>query len=188
MDRRRRIWNAARGRRQAAAGRRGHHRNRRAAGLQAIEAYRVKERLWDLLGNKERSVIAVTTIDGEDIFGANSDSRAYTSADFAAAKKLRDILVRKHQSKLSAENLGRMPNNALFHAETTVLLRAAERAGGTLAGRTLTVYGDTDTCNNCEIVLPYVGLELGNPTVTFVNPDGTTRSMRDGSWIKEGSK
>lgn len=31
-------------------------------------------------------------------------------------------------------------------------------------------------------------LELGNPTVTFVNPDGTTRTMRDGSWIKEGSK
>jgi hypothetical protein len=156
--------------------------------MQAIEAYRSKERLWDLFGNKERSAIAVTTIDGKDIFGANSRSRAYTSDDFAAARKLRDTLVRKYPDELSSENLGKMPNNALFHAETTVLLRAAERAGGTLAGRTLTIYGDTDTCNNCEIVLPYVGLELGNPTVTFVNPDGTTRTMRDGSWIKEGSK
>jgi hypothetical protein len=155
--------------------------------LRAIEAYREKERLWDLFGNKEGAV-AVTTIDGKDIFGANSRSRAYTSDDFAAARKLRDTLVRKYPKKLSDENLGKMPNNALFHAETTVLLRAAERAGGTLAGRTLTIYGDTDTCNNCEIVLPYVGLELGNPTVTFVNPDGTTRTMRDGSWIKEGSK
>jgi hypothetical protein len=81
-----------------------------------------------------------------------------------------------------------MPNNALFHAETTVLMRAAKQAGGTLAGRTLTVYGDSRTCNNCEIVLPYVGLELGNPTVTFVNPDGKTMTMRDGSWIDEGSK
>jgi hypothetical protein len=156
--------------------------------LRAIEAYRVKERLWDLLGHKEHSAIAFTTINGKDIFGASSRSRAYTSDDFAAARKLRDTLVRKYPKKLSDENLGKMPNNALFHAETTVLLRAAERAGGTLAGRTLTIYGDTDTCNNCEIVLPYVGLELGNPTVTFVNPDGTTRTMRDGSWIKEGSK
>ena len=76
-----------------------------------------------------------------------------------------------------------MPSNALFHAETTVLLRAARRYGGTLAGRTLTVFGDTRMCNNCEDVLPYVGLELGNPTVTFVDPNGSTRTMHDGAWL-----
>lgn len=120
--------------------------------------------------------------------GANSELRVYTSADFAAAKKLRDTLVRKYPDELSTENLGRMPNNALFHAETTVLLRAAERAGGTLAGRTLTIYGDTQVCPNCKQVLPYVGLELGNPTVTFVDPNGSIKTMRDGSWIKEGAE
>jgi hypothetical protein len=156
--------------------------------LQAIEAYRVKERLWDLLGHKERSAIAVTTIDGEDIFGANSESRAYTSADFAEAKKLRDTLVKKYPATFGAENLGRAPNNALFHAETTVLLKAAKQAGGTLAGRTLTIYGDTRVCPNCKQVLPYVGLELGNPTVRFVDPDGSTRTMQNGSWVKEGAE
>jgi hypothetical protein len=156
--------------------------------LWAIEAYRERERLWDLLGNKERSAIAVTTVDGEDIFGASSKSRVYTSADFVAAKKLRDTLARKYPTEFSAENLGQAPNNALFHAETTVLLRAAKQAGGTLAGRTLTIYGDTRVCRNCKQVLPYVGLELGNPTVKFVDPDGSTRTMQNGSWIKEGAE
>jgi hypothetical protein len=156
--------------------------------LRAIAAYRSKERLWDLFGNKERSAIAVTTIDGEDVFGANSRSRAYTSDDFAAARKLRDVMVKKYPTKFNVENLGKAPNNALFHAETTVLLRAAERAGGTLAGRTLTIYGDTQVCPNCKQVLPYVGLELGNPTVTFVDPDGSIKTMRDGSWIKESAE
>jgi hypothetical protein len=66
--------------------------------LRAIEAYRVKERLWDLLGNTERSAIAVTTIDGKDVFGANSESRAYTSADFAAAKRLRSTRTMQNGS------------------------------------------------------------------------------------------
>jgi hypothetical protein len=89
---------------------------------------------------------------------------------------------------LSAKNIGLMPNNALFHAETTVLLRAARQSGGSLAGRTLTVFGDTRMCSNCEYVLPCVGLELGNPTVTFVDPDGSIRMMRDGSWAKQEGK
>jgi hypothetical protein len=90
--------------------------------LRAIEAYRVKERLWDLLGNKE-GVIAVTTIDGEDIFGANSESRAYTSADFAAAKKLRDTLVKKYPTTFSAENPGKAPSNARFEIEGVTTIR-----------------------------------------------------------------
>lgn len=81
-----------------------------------------------------------------------------------------------------------MPKDALFHAETTVLLRAARQNGGTLEGRTLTVYGDTETCNNCKAVLPYVRLELGNPTVKFVDPDGSTMTMRDGAWIDRRGK
>jgi hypothetical protein len=155
--------------------------------LRAIEDYRWREKLWDLFHQKEGAV-AVTTIDGEDIFGINSDSSAYTSKDDIEARKLRDILVKKYPTKFSSENLGKMPNNALFHAETTVLLKAAKRNGGTLAGRTLTVYGDSKTCNNCDRVLPYVGLELGNPTVTFVDPDGSTRTMRDGAWIDRSGK
>jgi hypothetical protein len=97
-------------------------------------------------------------------------------------------LVKKYPTTFNAENLGTAPSNALFHAETTVLLRAAKQAGGTLAGRTLTVYGDTRVCRNCQQVLPYVGLELGNPRVKFVDPDGSIRMMRGGSWMKEGAE
>jgi hypothetical protein len=59
----------------------------------------------------------------------------------------------------------------LFHAETNVLLRAAEANGGTLAGKSLDIYVDRKLCPNCERVVPLVGLELGNPTLTFVDPD-----------------
>jgi hypothetical protein len=73
-----------------------------------------------------------------------------------------------------------MPLNAFYHAETNVLLRAARQHGGSLAGRTLEVFGDAKLCNNCQEILPYVGLELGNPTVTFVEPDGARWTMRGG--------
>jgi hypothetical protein len=149
--------------------------------LQAIEAYRTEKGLWDLFGNRQ-GVVVVATIDGVDVFGSNSNSPAYTHIDSTAALRLRDSLLKKYP-QLPAKNIGQMPSDALFHAETTVLLRAARRNGGTLVGRTLTVYGDTKTCNNCRAVLPYVGLELGNPTVTFVDPDGSSMTMRDGAWI-----
>ncbi len=80
-------------------------------------------------------------------------------------------------------HVGRIPNDVFFHAETTVLLRAAREKGGTLADRTLTVHVDGHLCNRCEAVLPYVGLERGNPTVTFVDPNGSTQTMRDGAWL-----
>jgi hypothetical protein len=147
-----------------------------------IEAYRSENGLWDLFGHKN-GTIAFTTIDGTKVFGSNSTSPAYTFADKSAALRLRDILVEKYPGKFPTEDVGRMPNDALFHAETTVLLRAAREKGGTLADRTLTVHVDGHLCNNCEAVLPYVGLELGNPTVTFVDPNGSTKTMRDGAWL-----
>jgi hypothetical protein len=152
------------------------------AAKRLIEAYRSKNGLWDLFRRKHGTV-AFTNIDGINVFGSNSTSPTYTSADGAAAVRLRNILVEKYPDKFSAEHVGRVPNNALFHAETTVLLRAARQAGGTLAARTLTVHVDAQLCKDCERVLPYVGLEVGNPTVTFVDPNGLTKTMRDGAWL-----
>jgi len=147
-----------------------------------IEAYRSKQGLWDLFGHKD-GTIAFTIIDGTKVFGSNSTSPAYTSADKAAAIRMRDILVKKYPNNFPAEHVGRIPNDAFFHAETTVLLRAAREKGGTLAGQALTVHVDRLLCQRCEAVLPYVGLELGNPTVTFVDPNGSTKTMRDGDWL-----
>ena len=63
-------------------------------------------------------------------------------------------------------------------------LQTIKERRGTLAGQTLTVYVDAETCNNCEAVLPYVGLELGNPTVTFTDSKGSTITIQDGKLIK----
>jgi hypothetical protein len=151
---------------------------------QVIDRYRSENGLWDLFGHKHGTV-AFTTIDGTDIFGSNSRSPTYTSADRAAAMNMRNIVAKKYPKEFSAEHVGWMPNDAFFHAETTVLLRAARQNGGTLAERTLTVHVDESLCNSCWYALPYVGLELGNPTVTFVNPTtGATNTMRDGTWLE----
>jgi hypothetical protein len=135
-----------------------------------IQLYRSENLLLDLFGNKSGAV-AYTTIDDKDIFGSNSTSPTYTNADREAAKDLRDKLVAKYPDAMRADNVGYTPNNALFHAETNILLRAAEANGGTLAGRSLDIYVDRELCPNCERVVPLVGLELGNPTLTYVDPD-----------------
>lgn len=77
----------------------------------------------------------------------------------------------KYPDAMRADNVGRTPNNALFHAETNVLLRAAEANGGNLAGKSLDIYVDRKLCANCERVVPLVGLELGNPSLTYVDPE-----------------
>lgn len=147
-----------------------------------IEAYRSENGLWDLFRQKDGTV-TLTKINGSDVFGSNSTSPTYTAIDDDAARAMRDDLVHKFPDVLNADDIGKMPNNALFHAETTVLLRAARENGGSLAGLTLEVFADRPMCNNCDQILPYVGLELGNPTVTFIGPTGSRKTMRNGGWI-----
>jgi hypothetical protein len=89
-----------------------------------------------------------TELDDTHVFGSNSTSSAYTSADESAAMRLRNILVEKYPHTFPAnDDIGQTPNNALFHAETTVLLRAARHNRGTLSGQTLTVAVDARMCN-----------------------------------------
>jgi hypothetical protein len=146
-----------------------------------IDAFRSEH--GDLFGGHQQGTVAVTTIDGKEIYGTNSNFGDWHPIDHTEAGKLRAVLVRKHPTWASGRNLGRMPLNALYHAETNALLRAARANGGSLAGRVLEVVVDRPMCDSCKKMLPYVGLELGNPTVTFVEPNGTTRVMRDGRWI-----
>jgi hypothetical protein len=148
-----------------------------------IEAYRSENFLSDLFGRKG-GTLTYADIEGRDVFGSNSTSPTYTSRDEAAARGMRDVLIQKYPDVMQDDNIGRRPNDALFHAETTILLRAARENGGTLAGRSLEVFSDNPMCASCDTVLPLVGRELGNPTVTFVGPRGTTKTMRDGAWIE----
>ena len=146
-----------------------------------IEAYRSEHGPWDLFGHK-RGTVTWTRFDGIDFFGSNSQSPTYTRADRAAAFEMRARLLEKYPELAKSDNVGQMPSNAVFHAETTVLLRAARQNGGTLAGRTLEIFGDDLVCNNCKVILPKLGLELGNPTVTFIDHTGQSLTMRNGKW------
>jgi hypothetical protein len=75
-----------------------------------------------------------------------------------------------------------MPLNALFHAETTSLLRAARGNGGTLEGQEVEVYVDGKICKNCRTILPEVIKRLGNPTVRFTDQRGYFGAVRNGEW------
>jgi hypothetical protein len=149
----------------------------------AIEAYRSKEGLWDLFRNKMGSA-AATTVDDETIVGVNSTSPAYEPIDGIERNRLIDRYAEVHPEHAEKAMLRQMPVNAFTHAETTVLLRAARKYGGTLAGRTLEVFGEDRLCNNCEEILPFVGQELGNPTVTFFDPRGEVGTIRDGKFYR----
>ena len=148
-----------------------------------IDAYRSENGLWDLFGQR-RGTVTVTTFNGRHIFGSNSDSPTYTRADRALAEGVRRVLIQKYPDVMQTENIGQIPNNAVFHAEATVLLRAARENGGTLAGQTLEVFADRAMCGSCLTVLPKLGFELGNPTVTFIDNVGKRLIMRDGDWRK----
>jgi hypothetical protein len=151
--------------------------------MTVIEAYRSEKGLLDLLKDKI-GVVAWTRFKGQDIFGSNSTSPTYTSADRKAAERMRATLIEKYPNITQQDNIGQVPNNAFFHAEATVLLRAAKENGDTLAGQTLEVFVDRPMCEPCKTMLPYIGLELGNPTVTFIDLAGQRMTMQGGAWAK----
>lgn len=150
-------------------------------------AYRQQHGL-DLLGepvwSREQNTVALCKVDGIPFVGVNSGAFTYGSTDQSAGESLRQTLLDAYPDLMSTGNIGRFPNDALFHAETTCLLRAARANGGNLSEKAVEIFVDREMCPSCEKVLPYIGLELGNPTVTFIDSMGRVRIMRDGYWIK----
>jgi hypothetical protein len=150
----------------------------------AIEAYRSEKGLWDLF-RQPVGVVTVTTIKGKQVFGSNSTSPTYSRADRVRADAIRSVMIRKYPDTLKTERPGEKPNDAMYHAEATVLLRSAAANGGSLAGETLEVFADRPMCSSCRTVLPHLGLELGNPKVTFISPTGVRRTMQNGTWVSQ---
>jgi hypothetical protein len=152
-----------------------------------INAYRRQQGL-DLLGDpmwsREENSVAICKVGNTPVFGVNSQAFTYTDRDSATAEQLRDSLIQSYPTRMNTSNIGQFPNNAVFHAETTCLLRAARANGGTLTNKTIEVHVDRAMCRSCRRILPLIDLELGDPTVTFIGPDGSRRTMREGSWIK----
>jgi hypothetical protein len=153
----------------------------------AIEAIYRELASWDLFGhqNPDEVTVAVTTIDGRrDIHGTSSRHGDWRAIDHVEVRRLRAVILRRYPHLARGRGLTEAPLDAFYHAETKLLLRAARESGGSLAGQTFDVFVDNETCSGCKRVLGYVGLELGNPTVTFIN-SRTGRVMgvvRDGKW------
>ena len=83
----------------------------------------------------DKGMVAVTEMDGKLYFGVNSQAPGYTAADRNDANASRWALLNKEPNLTQTGNIGSMPNDSFYHAETTVLLRAARENDGTLAGR-----------------------------------------------------
>jgi hypothetical protein len=152
-----------------------------------IDAFRRQHGL-DMLGDpvwsREQNSVSTCQVDGVPYVGVNSRALTYSDRDNASAEQVRDSLIQNSPRLMNTNNTGGFPNNAVFHAEATCLLRAARANGGTLAGKTIEVTVDRKMCWSCERILPAIGLELGNPEVVFVDAKGRVRLMRDGVWIK----
>ncbi len=146
---------------------------------EAIDTYRSIHNMPPELGT-----VAYGEIGGTPFIGVNSRGPGYTDADRAAADQMRDTLLAKYPELMETENIGRIPNDALYHAEATTLLRAARANRGSLAGRTFDIQVDREMCRSCDRVLPSMGLELGNPTVRFIDATGRRKTMRNGAWIE----
>jgi hypothetical protein len=141
-----------------------------------IDSYRTFVNTSDLFGQGTwppyKGTVAVTSLGGDAIFGVNSDAPTYTEADARAALAMRDTLVQKYPDIMATGNIGRMPNDSLFHAETTTLLRAVRANGGSLAGQSIEIDVDRSLCQSCKDVLPLLRRELGSPTLIFREPSG----------------
>jgi hypothetical protein len=152
-----------------------------------IEAYRVAHNTPDLFGRptwpSDKGTVAAAEIDGSITVGVNSDSPGYTKADRKEANAWRWRLINKYPDVMSTDNIGRAPNDFVYHAEATILLRVAKGNGGTLIGQTIEVHVDREMCNSCKLVLPKLGMELGDPRVTFVDRSGARRTMQNGRWL-----
>ena len=109
---------------------------------------------------------------------------SYSRDDAVAAEKMRETLVEKYPGIMRSDNIGWKPNDALYHAEANLLMRAAKANGGDLSGKNLEVVVDRSMCGSCATVLPLVSRELGNPTVTFIGPNGVVKMLRNGDWVR----
>ena len=152
-----------------------------------IGAYRAANNMPDLFGrpswSNDKGTVAVTEIDGKLYFGINSGAPGYTTGDQKEADNWRWVLKDKYPNELRTKNIGSVPNDSFYHAESNLLMRAARENNGTLEGRTIDVHTDREICGpSCMKVLPKLGIELGNPRVTFIGPNGTRRTMKDGDW------
>jgi hypothetical protein len=153
-----------------------------------IDAYRSINNGPDLFGRPmwsyDKGTVAAGEIDGKLYFGVNSTAPGYSTSDLNRALDARDNLIGKYPDHMDLDNIGQTPNDSLFHAESTILLRAAKDNGGSLANRSIEIYVDQPVCDSCGKMLTKLGLELGDPYVVYVERDtGLRNETWNGKWL-----
>jgi hypothetical protein len=153
-----------------------------------IDAYRSINNGPDLFGRPmwsyDKGAVAAGEIDGKLYFGVNSTAPGYSNSDLNRALDARDNLIAKYPKVMEIDDIGQKPNDALFHAESTILLRAAKDNGGSLANRSMEIHVDREVCDSCGEALTKLGLELGDPYVVFIERDtGLRNEMWNGKWL-----
>jgi hypothetical protein len=151
-----------------------------------IGLYRTANNMRDLFGHPmwpyDKGTVAVAEMDGNIQFGVSSGAPGYELIDRATANEWRSRLLDKYSDIIKrGDDIGRIPNNSLYHAEATILMRMARENGGTLAGRAVEIHVDRELCYSCNKVLPFLVSELGSPTVTFVSTFTGERTVLSGS-------
>ena len=151
---------------------------RQIVGMPDLDGIRVEKR--------EKGTLAKADIDGQVMFGMNSTAQGYSPEyDGTAAMALRDYLILKYGAAImKVQNPGQKPNDAVTHAEATVLMRFARAFGGSLKGKRVEIKIDRPLCRSCKDILQLIAKELGNPDVIITEPDGTILEVRNGDWIK----
>lgn len=130
--------------------------------------------------SKSEGTVAAARIDGTIYVGVNSQAPSYSEVDRADANYFRDQLIERYPDVMKTENRGHKPNDFVYHAEATLLLRAWRQNGGSLLGKTFIVKTDREVCQSCRDGLPLLGKQLGNPTVRFISPSGQLLTIRNG--------
>ena len=152
----------------------------------SLDSFRAMTGMPDLGGLPARAksdgTVAKADIGGAVVFGVNSDAPGYTMFDRLSANAMRDQLIRNNPGLMSTTNIGWKPNDAVYHAEATSLMRWARKLGTSLEGKKIEIAIDRRLCRSCDQVLPRIGLELGDPEVTVIYPNGVHRTMRGGRW------
>jgi hypothetical protein len=152
-----------------------------------LESYRANNATTDLFGrrwDRAQNTVAVATPDAQRLFfGVNSHAPTFTDRDAGIARRTVDSMLLQFPETMSRDNIGSGPNNSVYHAEATVLLRMRDAFGGTLAGRELHVTVDRPICSSCRLVLPRLGTQLGNPTVSYYDGNGLQGIMKRGEWL-----
>ena len=84
---------------------------------------------------------------------------------------------------MNTKDIGQRPNDAVFHAETNLLLRAARSSGGTLESQSLEVFLIEICVGVAQPSYPMLASRSAILQSPSWGPTGLSRTMRNGAWI-----